>query len=345
MEGATEDVFLVAAQQVGPQSAQRHRDHGHLRALDDLGDAALERIDLAVARQLAFREDADNFAFVQRLGDVDVGFFHQPRVFLGRRDRDRARGAEDPAQERRLENPVVHHEADRTRRDGADHQRIDIADMVTHQHRRAFGRNAVGIDRVYAVHGVNQEPGQEAHQEFRHQREDIDCYQRIEQGRDQEQLRYRQTLAQQHDRHAGRRHHEQGVEDIHAGDGARDVGRIGAQLDQREQRHDEEAAEHADHQKIEQDAPDAGLPQQGHHVGRRAGQRGTTNGKRIAGKVQVGAENGQTDRAKRHQADLHLGARQSLAQQRARSHAQREHGQQHHERAVVAVQVIFRIHG
>nr|GEU28364.1 hypothetical protein [Tanacetum cinerariifolium] len=351
-ERALELVFLVPAEQMRPQSAQRHRDHRHLGPLDDLGNAALERIDLAGARQLPLGENAYQLALVQRLGDIDVRFFHQPWIFLGRRDGNGARGAEDPAQKRRLENPVVHHEPDRARADGADHQRIDVADVVTYQHGRAFGGNAAGVHRVHAVHGVNQQPGQEAHQEFRHQREDVDGHHGIEQRRHQEQLGDAQALAQQHDGRAGRRHHEQRVEDVHAGNGARQVGGIGAQLDQREQRHDEKAAEHADHQKVEQDAPHARLRHQRERIDRRAGHAGDTRrrtcaagGKGIAGEIQVGAKHGQADRAERHQADFHLGARQPLAQQRARAHTQRKHGEQQHEHAVVAMQVVLGKHG
>jgi hypothetical protein len=51
-EHAFEHVILLAAQQMAPQAAQRHRNHRHLAALDDLGDAALEFIDVAGAREL-----------------------------------------------------------------------------------------------------------------------------------------------------------------------------------------------------------------------------------------------------------------------------------------------------
>ncbi len=55
---------------------------------------------------------------------------------------------------------------------------------------------------------------------------------------------------------------EQRVQDVHAGDRARQVAGVGAGLNQREQRHDVKAAEHADHANVEQDAQQAWLHQQ-----------------------------------------------------------------------------------
>ena len=96
LEGALEQMAIAVAQQMPPQAAQRQRNHGHLAALDDFGDAALEFADLARTRQLAFGEDAYEFALMQRLRDIDERLFHQERIFLGGRDGDRLGRAENP---------------------------------------------------------------------------------------------------------------------------------------------------------------------------------------------------------------------------------------------------------
>src|SRR5471032_182018 len=324
---------------MSPQAAQRQRNHGYFAAFDDLGDAALELADLARARQLAFREDANQFAFMQCLRDINESLFHQERIFLGRRNRYRLGRAEDPAQEGSLENPVVHHEADGTRTGRHDDDGIHITDMVTHQHGRAFVGNTFAINHFDPVHGLYQYPRQEAHQEFRHQREDISGHQRIEDGGDQEQLRYRETLAQQHDGHASRGHHEQGFQNIHAGDRARNMFWVATGLYQRKQGNDEKAAKHADHDDVDQDARHACLgnkTQRIDHLRIRI---------RITGKEQVDAEQRQADETERHQANLDLVSRQALAQQGTGAYADRKHGQQQDEYAVVAMQEIFRIHG
>ena len=56
------------------------------------------------------------------------------------------------------------------------------------------------------------------------------------------------------------------------------------------------------------------------------------------GEVQVDREHAHADRAQRHQADLHVPARQHLAQQRADADADREHHQQQRGHLLVAVQ-------
>jgi hypothetical protein len=48
---------------------------------------------------------------------------------------------------------------------------------------------------VDAVDRVDQQPGQEAHQEFRHQREDVDRDHRVQQRRGQEHLGDREAAA------------------------------------------------------------------------------------------------------------------------------------------------------
>jgi hypothetical protein len=130
------------------------------------------------------------------------------------------------------------------------------------------------------------------------------------------------------------RDHEQCVQDIGAGDGARHVRRVAAGLDQREQRHDEQAAERTQQQQVGQDAQRAGLVQHAGGIDRQCVHV------MHAGEIQVDAEQRQANRPKRHQSDLDFVSRQFLAQQRAGADAQRKRRQQQHDHAVVAMQVI-----
>ena len=115
--------------------------------------------------------------------------------------------------------------------------------------------------------------------------------------------------------------------------------RVAARLDQGKQGHDEEAAKHADHDDVEQNARHARLAHERQRIDHLRIRI------RIAGEIQVDAEQRQANRAERHQADLDLVARQAFAQQGAGADADGKHRQQQHEDAVVAMQEILRVHG
>ena len=133
----------VPREQAFPQARQRHRDHRHRRARDDLSDAGTERPHLAVAGEAAFREQADQLARLERHGDLVVGAVQGVGVLARRRDRDGAHGAEEEAQHRDAEDAAVHHPADRPPAGGGDHQRVDVGDVIAHQDRGAFIRDAL----------------------------------------------------------------------------------------------------------------------------------------------------------------------------------------------------------
>lgn len=68
---------------------QGHRNYRHRRALDNARHARTERTDLAVARQLSFRENADQLSVFQRRGDDErvgetlVIAYQERRTLLG----------------------------------------------------------------------------------------------------------------------------------------------------------------------------------------------------------------------------------------------------------------------
>ena len=114
---------------------------------------------------------------------------------------------------------------------------------------------------------------------------------------------------------------KRGVLDVHAGDHARQLAARRAALDQREQRHHEEAGEQADAGQVHDDAPAARLLQE-------AGDVEPGHRRRAAAReVQVEQERADAERAQRHQADFDRARRQLLAQQRTDAGADREQRQ------------------
>src|SRR5258706_5591514 len=103
----------AAREDAVPQARERERHDRHRRARKDPHDAGTELADLAVARELALRKKADQLAGGKLARDRFVRGFQQPRVLLRRRDRDRARRAEEETEQRHGKNAVIHHPADR----------------------------------------------------------------------------------------------------------------------------------------------------------------------------------------------------------------------------------------
>ncbi len=146
-------------------------------------------------------------------------------------------------------------------------------------------------------------------------------------------MRHGGAEVQQNHGHERGDDHEQRVENIHAGDGARDVGRVAARLDQGKQRHHIETAEHADHGAIKQYVPAAVLRQKAFYA------HGLRVDVRRRGKIQIGAEDAQADGAERHQADFDLVTRKFFTQERTGADAHGKDRQQQYEYIMVAVQV------
>ncbi|MCY1404520.1 hypothetical protein D9M71_197300 [compost metagenome] len=190
---------------------------------------------------------------------------------------------------------------------------------------------------IHPVHRMAEQPDQEAHGEFRHDAEDVDVHRHVHQRQHQEQLRDRQPRhRQQQDRDDSRGDHEDRVEDVVGGDHPGALVRLGARLDQRIQRHDVEAAEHADAEDVAEHRPGLRLLQHRQPVvGLRAARE-------VAGvPPEQQAEQGQADGAERHQADLHLLAGELLAEHRTQRDAHREHREDQRHHALVAVQQLL----
>ncbi|MNS72296.1 hypothetical protein D3C72_1056990 [compost metagenome] len=246
------------------------------------------------------------------------------------RDRNRLGLPEEPRQQRHLEDPVIHHKAHRARAGCHQHHGVGKAHVVADQHGRALLGNPVGVDAAQPVDRMDQNPGDEAQQELRHQRIDIEGHHGIEQPHHQEQLR--DAVASQRHAHAEqrRRDHEEAVQDVVRRNDPRPVRGHAAALDQRIQRHAVEAAEHGQQEQVRQHAPVARIVQEAADAAQRGAGRLA-----VGGQVQVHGEHGHADGAKRHEADLHGAPRQPLAQQGPHADADREHRQQQRDHVLV----------
>ena len=108
-------------------------------------------------------------------------------------------------------------------------------------------------------------------------------------------------------------------------------------LDQRVQRHDVEAAEESDQHEVGDHAPMS--PARAMNAAMPASPVACMSRLR---EPQVDREHGEADRAERHEPDLHLAARQSLAQERPGADADREQREQERHDVLVAAQDVLR---
>jgi hypothetical protein len=107
-------------------------------------------------------------------------------------------------------------------------------------------------------------------------------------------------------------------------------------LHQRIERHDEEAAEDAEHHQVEQHAPDRRNAEQ------RQQQCGAVTGQPDRrGEIEIDTEQRQADRAERHQADFDMLAGHPLAEQRTEADTDREGGEQQRHRRLAAAEHVL----
>ena len=115
---------------------------------------------------------------------------------------------------------------------------------------------------LHAVHGVAEQPNHEAHAELGHDSEDVGIHRDVHQRHHEKQLGNRQFgHAQQQDGEQRRNHHKQRIEDVVGRNHPRPLMLRSARLDQCVQRHNIEAAKHAQPENIEQYPPCLTEPQ------------------------------------------------------------------------------------
>src|SRR5262249_41996894 len=103
-----------------------HRDDGDTEALGEDGRAVAERFHLAVARDAALGEDADEAAALEDLGDAARRAHHAPAAA----HRDRAEPAQDPSYLGLRIELARHEPADRPSTPRADEERVEERGVV-----------------------------------------------------------------------------------------------------------------------------------------------------------------------------------------------------------------------
>ena len=96
-----------------PHAVQIHGNDGNVYAFDDAFHAAAEGQHLADPRHLAFREDANDFAILQRVSCQSQGMNHFPRPLV-RRDGNHSHDSCEWFYERVLVGPLEHQKTDGT---------------------------------------------------------------------------------------------------------------------------------------------------------------------------------------------------------------------------------------
>jgi hypothetical protein len=131
--------------------------------------------------------------------------------------------------------------------------------------------------------------------------------------------------------------HEQRVQDVVGRDDAGAVRGLAADLDERVHGHAVDAGKQREQGQVRQHAPVRRLGDEG-----RQRKRGRRHRQAARCEVQVDGEHAHADGAQRHQADLHMPAREHLAQQRTGADADGKHHQQQRSHLFVAMQHIAR---
>jgi len=116
-------------------------------------------VEHAVAGDLAFGEEADDLALLQRGGDGAHGVL---RARGG--DRHGADEPHEPLRPPQIVKLLPHDEAHLAAAGGADDEGIDIAGVVRQQQHGAGGRHAVRMHRPHFVNGADDGDDEEAHE-------------------------------------------------------------------------------------------------------------------------------------------------------------------------------------
>ncbi len=180
--------------------------------------------------------------------------------------------------------------------------------MIADNHCGTFARDVVEAGRSQAVDDIDHDPGQEAHQEFRQQRVDVDRHQRIQDRDDDEQLGNGEPRPEHDDGENRCADHEQRIDDVVGRDDSGQVPALGPLLNQRVQRNAVKAAESAEQCKVCQYPPTAAALQEfddgrsGHRVRVRLSE------------IQVDGEQAEADRAEWHKTEFDAMSRHALAE-------------------------------
>jgi len=125
-------------------------------AFHDAFESAAERQERAGSGDLSFRENADDFAVVERLTRAAQGAQDDPRS-PGRGNRDDPHNVHQPFEQRMSRVGGIDHKADRAIEAGNEEKAVDERHVVGHQQRPAGLRHIGRSDDSHPVERFGQE--------------------------------------------------------------------------------------------------------------------------------------------------------------------------------------------
>ena len=139
------EMSLFEARRAAQHAVERHRHDGRVHVLHDALHAALERQQLADARDLPLGENADDLAVADGVAGGLKRVEHFARTLFGG-DRDDAQDARAPVDPGLFINFLQHQETDRPVGGSDEQQRIHPGNVVADEQRAALFRDIVAPD-------------------------------------------------------------------------------------------------------------------------------------------------------------------------------------------------------
>ena len=236
----------MEAEDAAPHAIEMHGNYRHIQSLDDLFQAALKRQQVAGPADRTFGEDADHVALSQFLARIPNGscdFAHGPAA-----DRHGFGQTKEPVERLHFVIRAPHHEADEALDRRANQEPVDVRHMVGNQQRRAARRHVLRSHDPDLVQRVRRHPQNEPYQEVRHHSYDVDGSGQRHYAENEHQLVRRNMHAVVQNPQSSRSQQQpEGVIEIVGGNRAPFVRRSAALLQERIQRHDEQAARNSQH--------------------------------------------------------------------------------------------------
>ena len=231
----------------------------------NLHDASLEGLQLAIGGDATLWEDGQQITLAQHLGSTGKRGFIGRWVFLVRRNRNGLGQLEQPAQHGCLKDAVIHHKVNGSRAGRHEQDGIDKAHMVADQQGCPFARNILLATHLEAIDKVRDDPGHKTQQIFGHQQEHIERHDGIGNASHQEHLRNGAARCQQRTCQHSRGNHEQRVQDVVGRNNACTVRGQAAHLNQRIHGHAVNAGRQCQHAQVHHHAPVFMLGKKGPH--------------------------------------------------------------------------------
>ena len=229
-----------------PETTQVERQNHPIHAVNHSLVAPLELAQLAATAYCTLRKQADHLTRAQQFVDPVQRI---PAVTAG--DGNDAKQIQKPLQIPALVDPPVHDEAHRPGAGDLDHRPVEPADVISQHQYTALSRQVVETQNLDAV-GAGEQPCY--HQPHQRLGQLVDGIDRTDQRGKHQQMEQPDAIdsldCEQHGQSQKAEHH-QVLHPVVARQYSAQLAIPGMELDQRIQRHDEQAAGYSEQQKID----------------------------------------------------------------------------------------------